>query len=137
MTIIGASAVFSGKGPTRPWKIFVGSLATAARLAEKSSAPQEEPSSRVTYHSPEMGMPPAQKSERKVSARFVIVPPDEMPPTKTRVWSTGHFVATHLTMASRNFESGPSSVFQGSPAAPKSRPSFHGFHVQPPLPPVL
>src|SRR5262245_53361256 len=40
-------------------------------------------------------------------------------------------------IASKNCESGPSSVFQGSPAAPKTRPSFHGFQVQPPLPVVL
>src|SRR5262245_35043237 len=40
-------------------------------------------------------------------------------------------------IASKNFESGPSSVLHGSPAAPKARPSFHGFQFQPPLPAML
>src|SRR5262245_26126770 len=92
------------------------------------------PSSWVTYHSPEIGNPPAQKSESKVSARLVIVPPDEIPPTKIRLWSTLYLLATHLTTACKNAASGPASVFHGSPAGPKTRPSFQGFQVQPPLP---
>jgi tetratricopeptide (TPR) repeat protein len=37
-------------------------------------------SSLLRYHSPESGIPPAQKSEAKVSERLVSVPPAEIPP---------------------------------------------------------
>jgi len=57
--------------------IFVDAAATALRAGSK---PRNEPSSWLTYHSPEIGMPPAQKSERNSSARLVMVPPEEMPP---------------------------------------------------------
>ena len=58
ITMMGLIIDGSGKGPTRPWKIFAGLARTVSRAASNDRG---VPSSWVTYHSPEIARPPAQK----------------------------------------------------------------------------